>query len=197
MKRCSTCKITKILDEFSADKRSSDGHRERCKKCHADYCRMAYKNGPKRARIRVERITCTSCKTNKSYDAFYTDNRRLSGRQSQCKDCQKSAIKRIARKDPAYHLFKAAKTRAKRRGLDFDLRRGDVVIPKRCPVLGIPLKSGDGKPSDNSPTIDRIDSSRGYTSDNIAVISWRANTIKSNATPDEIRKLHEWLSSMD
>jgi len=35
-----------------------------------------------------------------------------------------------------YKLYQAAKTRAKRDGLPFDITYQDVIIPAHCPVLG-------------------------------------------------------------
>jgi hypothetical protein len=53
-------------------------------------------------------------------------------------------------------------------------------------LLGIPLKTGDRKVNDSSPSLDRKDPSRGYTPDNVWVISFRANTIKSNRTWEQL-----------
>jgi hypothetical protein len=63
-------------------------------------------------------------------------------------------------------------------------------LPVVCPALGVPLVIGQvvgqgGGPY--APTVDRIDNRRGYTADNVVVISKRANCIKSNRTIEEIR----------
>jgi hypothetical protein len=63
----------------------------------------------------------------------------------------------------------------------------DVVIPSRCPVLGIAMRPGAGRLCDTSPTLDRIDNTKGYVPGNVMVISYKANRIKSNATPEELR----------
>lgn len=94
------------------------------------------------------------------------------------------------RKNPHKRLVNQARVRAKRKGLAFDITYDDVTIPPICPVLGIPLKSHQGKRlQDDSATIDRIDSSRGYTRDNIVVISWRANRLKNDATVNELEQI--------
>ncbi len=67
---------------------------------------------------------------------------------------------------------------AKKKGLKFNLTPNDIDIPKLCPVLAIPLKRSFGTRTDNSPSIDRIDSSKGYTKSNIVIISCKANIIK-------------------
>ena len=56
-----------------------------------------------------------------------------------------------------------AKRRAAAHGWDFNLTKQDIIIPETCPVLGIPLLRTDGRLDDSSPTIDRIDSTKGYT----------------------------------
>lgn len=81
---------------------------------------------------------------------------------------------------------------AKARGIPFDLKPTDIDeigIPVTCPVLGIPLFFHRGKVQDDSISFDRIDSSKGYTKDNIVVVSYRVNKIKNNATLDELMKI--------
>ena len=90
-----------------------------------------------------------------------------------------------------------AKRRAAANGWEFNLTKQDIVIPDTCPVLGIPLLRTDGRLADSSPTIDRIDSTKGYTVDNIRVISWRANKIKSDATIEELRQILKYMESAD
>src|SRR5436305_4033723 len=92
----------------------------------------------------------------------------------------------------AYGLWSTARHRAMLSGVEFTLRPTDVIVPQKCPVFGIPLVStgvrGSG-PRFNSPTLDRIDSAKGYTPGNVWVISHRANSLKSNASLEESRKL--------
>jgi hypothetical protein len=92
-------------------------------------------------------------------------------------------------------MLSRAKTRAKRYGREFSLTARDVVIPDVCPALGIPLviHVGRGGGRDDSPTLDRVDNEKGYVPGNVAVISAKANRIKSNATAEEIRKVADWL----
>jgi hypothetical protein len=91
--------------------------------------------------------------------------------------------------NPAAVLLSAAKVRAKKFGLDFNLELSDIVIPELCPVLKVPLKKG----TSYAPSIDRVDNTRGYTKDNIQVISMRANTMKSSASDEELRAFADWI----
>lgn len=95
------------------------------------------------------------------------------------------------------YMLKNAQLRAKKKGLEFNITIEDIVIPDVCPVLGIPLVKHFGKgikgSQPNSPSLDRIDSSKGYVKGNVRVISWRANDLKRNATIEEVRKILEYM----
>lgn len=97
-------------------------------------------------------------------------------------------------RNPRTALFKAAKSRAHRYGLEFSIDPSDIQIPEVCPVLGIPLIPLSGKFASNSPSIDRIDNSQGYIKGNIVVVSFRANGLKRDATPDELQKLADFYN---
>ena len=97
-------------------------------------------------------------------------------------------------------LHTQLKNGAKKRGIPFNLTVSDLnelSFPITCPVLGIPLSFNRGTPEDNSYSIDRIDSSKGYQPDNIVVVSNRANKLKSNATLNEMKKLVEFYEHLE
>jgi hypothetical protein len=97
---------------------------------------------------------------------------------------------------PVHTMLHKAKERAKQQGAEFDLTPDDICIPARCPVLGIKLVHNRGKVRMNSPTLDRIRPSRGYVKSNVIVVSQRANTIKSNATPEQILKVGKFYRKL-
>jgi predicted RND superfamily exporter protein len=47
-----------------------------------------------------------------------------------------------------------------------------------------------------TPSLDRIDSKKGYTPDNVWVISHRANQIKNDATIEELKLITENLEKL-
>ena len=89
-------------------------------------------------------------------------------------------------------ILSRIRRRAKSRKLEFNLTIEDIQIPEYCPILGIKLDIRGDK--DTLPSVDRIDNSRGYTKDNIHVISNRANCIKRDATKEELKKLSDYFN---
>ena len=97
-------------------------------------------------------------------------------------------------------LHNRIKQSAKRRGIPFDLTLTDLnnlSFPVTCPILNIPLTFNRRGVQDNSYSIDRIDSSLGYTVDNIVVISYRANVLKSNASIAEMEALVNFFKELN
>ena len=94
---------------------------------------------------------------------------------------------------PEYKLYQSAKHRARRDGLPFDITWDDIVIPTNCPVLGIKLAHGIDHPTDNSPTVDKVIPALGYVRGNITVISFKANSIKRNASAEDLRRVLQYV----
>lgn len=97
------------------------------------------------------------------------------------------------KKNPWSRLLRGARERAKAKGILCTLTKDDIVVPDRCPVLGIEICRSNVRAKENSPTIDRIDVRKGYVPGNIAVISLRANRIKNDASLDELKLITAWM----
>jgi len=97
--------------------------------------------------------------------------------------------------DEVSAMWSRAKYRAKQKGFDFTIEQEDITIPETCPLLGIELvcHRGGGRNQGNSPSLDRIDPTKGYIKGNVWVISNRANTLKNDATIQELELLVENL----
>lgn len=144
---------------------------------------------------------CSACKRLKPLTAF----NRLSLKQQridkpiklypQCKSChyKANAICQIARlkKNPRLRLWQSSYANARNRGIEHTIKVEDIPRPVLCKYLGIRIDyrcaSERGRlRSYNAPSIDRIDSTRGYVPGNIQVISDLANRMKSNATVEQL-----------
>lgn len=87
------------------------------------------------------------------------------------------------------------------RGLDIDITGTDgldylvSIFPKDyiCPALGIKMKWNDSPHVGDSPSLDRLDPTKGYVRGNLVWISERANTMKHDATLAELESLTKWL----
>lgn len=96
-------------------------------------------------------------------------------------------------------LWTQLKNSAKKRNIPFNLTPSDIDtigIPLTCPILGIPLYFNRESVQDNSISFDRIDSSKGYSVDNLIIISYRANRLKSDATLDELKKIATFYGNL-
>lgn len=93
-------------------------------------------------------------------------------------------------------MLKGAVARARKRGVPFDLKPEDILLPTHCPALGVELNYGVGKgqPQSNSPSLDRIVPALGYVPGNVLVVSYRYNTLKGNATPEELRRVAQFAA---
>jgi len=165
MKQCSQCKELLSIALFSKNSASKDGKRSNCKSCEAKRRRSYYVNG--------------------------------GGREVR---------KKYAKENPVLvmtnSMTKEARRRAKNKNIPFDIDVDyirsivgeNAERASHCPVLGTlldwSLLRGNGNGAiPNSPSLDRIDPSKGYVKGNVWVISYRANAIKNDATHEELKRV--------
>lgn len=113
-------------------------------------------------------------------------------KRAACSKCNaaymRGYLRKIRQTRPHETILERARKRARRQGLPYSLRRQDISLPARCPVLGISLRIGQSR-SPASPSLDRIDPAQGYISGNVRVISDHANKLKGNRHLSDIRSL--------
>lgn len=97
----------------------------------------------------------------------------------------KDAQVKYRKENPLKYLYNLAKRRAKSRNVEFNIDLSDLTLPTHCPYLGILLDSYHPEQKYH-PSIDRIDSSKGYIKGNVEIISHRANMLKNNASSEEL-----------
>lgn len=126
--------------------------------------------------------------------------RRLRARNPKLNKLRNMAHKDSLRKNnpvkyTTMQMLASSKKRAKSLGMDHDLDRLflESIAPKKCPVFGFDLKYGGGSRSNESSALDRIDSTKGYTKDNVQIISFLANLMKSSASVDQQVMFANWV----
>jgi hypothetical protein len=149
----------------------------------------------------MEERWCSRCKRYRINEVFSANANKYDGLANYCRPCKSEYERNRRRKNPVASRRGQLRESAKKRGLDFDLSRDDLLeleLPERCPVLGITIDyeamSGRG-PHDAYPSVHRINPEIGYVHGNIMVISARANRILNNATLEELTKCAEWTKA--
>jgi hypothetical protein len=122
--------------------------------------------------------SCKSCRTKENQELCHT------------------RYKRWKERDPIKAMLQGIKGNARTKGIECTLTADDIVIPDKCPILGIPLEFSEQR-TYNTPSVDRIDNARGYTPDNIVVCSWRANILKKDATLHELQAISKFYTLLE
>ena len=212
---CPMCGETKPVFEFYTNEDQKIDAGSQCRSCRK---KRRDKTALEVVRQKQEKA-CTKCGVTKPLAEFCVRKQQAGGFRSQCKVC-------LARKDRQYYqthkqivkarnlawfrpwsqtpkglatkILRCVYNRAKRRGIPYNLSLEDIQLPVLCPVFGTVLDYGfkDGKLSPNSASLDRRIPELGYVKGNVEIISWRANRIKTNATPEELLKVALYFGVM-
>lgn len=204
---CPTCEKTLDLSLFSFTKPSVSGEVKYARVCKAcKYERLKeYRHNRKLDPTWVPSIkidgnekVCTKCAVEKKISEFRErkDRSRRDGgivHHAHCKECQATDRKSWTSKnyDPVHNMFWGAHQRAKIKGIPFEITKEYLrsIYPKDniCPILEykmVPCKTTRDR---TSPSLDKIDPSKGYVVGNVKIVSWQANTMKNNASLKELK----------
>ena len=102
------------------------------------------------------------------------------------------------------HLVKHVIRRCRKSGMpcDVEYMMGFCDLkPTHCPCCGAELNygrqdKGHHGPRPNGPSFDRIDTLRGYVVGNVAIICWRCNAIKRDATLSELVQIVAYMKKV-
>lgn len=143
----------------------------------------------------MENNTATEEKRQKWRDYKRKANKEKGEYYLKAKERTKEWAKRSRKEDPLRWMLIRAKNRAKKRGLEFNILKEDLSIPEKCPILLIPIIVG-GDLKANSPSLDRIDTNKGYIVGNVRVISNKANACKSDLSAEQIERLYRYSQGL-
>lgn len=196
MKACNKCNTVKSLGEFGVNKANKDGINYSCKACESERARKNYLSAPDKLRARSNKYRAANREKVRENERNrraanldkYREKSRNSSALARASDPEKHRLidKKRRFAHPERQMWMRSKSRAKMSGREFTIKVSDIVIPKTCRYLGISLAMSEGTLGPNSPSLDRIDSSKGYIPGNVEVISHLANSMKSNATWEQL-----------
>ncbi len=146
---------------------------------------------------------CSCCDVYKDEKEYYADKTGKLGLQHRCKECQKrnkgkytdNARERNRQhkmEDPLNHMYSRLKKSAKDDNKVFSIKLEDLKFSDRCPIYGTEWDLSHIR-SDQTPTVDRVDNTKGYIKGNVKIISWKANRLKHTASLKEIEALAKYM----
>lgn len=214
IKICSVCREEKSLDEFYNFKGGRFGKTSACKICHnrmADETRKRKEAGlPVKQRETARKPLadaggeheCLQTKPLTEFRITKTKARVTVG--SYCRSCHTRVsrlnLQKQRAQDPkafwARSAFNAAHSRAKAKGLPFNIILDDVVEQAAsgcCVYCDFEPSFSRTKDQDRrtAPSLDRLVPSEGYVRGNIVLACMRCNMIKNEATADDLKRLCE------
>ena len=176
--RCTTntmilkCKWCQIKFETKNKKKSNCSH-------HCAVMSRRHERFPEIGKNVGVKKECVNC------GDMIQDNSKNNIKKYCSKSCQKKSNRHWA-------WLWGIKKRAQVKGWEFALTKEDLIIPEYCPILNIKIVRA-GQYTYNAPTIDRIDNNKGYTKDNILVMSRSANQMKCDMPLDIWEKFKDKL----
>jgi len=171
-RQCVTCKKKKFLKEFNKNTKCKYGKDFYCRVCSTARQKAKYNANPEKYRAQK-----------REFDALNPGRSKALRRARHATNPQKK-------------LLSSAKQRAKNKNLPLNIEEKDIFIPERCPVCDCKLVLAKGGAQPNSSSLDRIIPKLGYVKNNIIVICRRCNTIKLDATPEELMRLGEFVKKI-
>jgi hypothetical protein len=205
MKACTKCGVEKNLDEFYFRKERGI-HDSICRACTNDSKQARRRKQGAKERVVVPSDAtekyCTMCEEVHPIEQFYTTGKKVDGTPRYKSECKKWTLLR-AKNDYNYAAKKAQRSATVESYLRHLLShttkrsRKELTIEGMldiwssqsglCAYSGIPMEHQIGHP--HVASIDRIDSSRGYTMDNVQLVIRPVNFMKSNMSEGEFLEI--------
>jgi len=196
--KCLKCELNKPESEFYLTKKGKLNSRL-CRPCKSEHGKTYYSTTQRLERIRAWRKANpelykaqgerakTKVRTRRALDSVFDEQ-------------QKEAKRLNARKNFITGMVGRARQRSVKYDVPFTITVQDIIVPEFCPLLNVPLILGTKGDYQFSPSIDRLNPLLGYIPSNIRVISTLANTMKNNATHQQLlefaKNIERYLTNM-
>ena len=158
---------------------------------------------PKLRLVKEGKIECTQCFEFKLPEEFYKSNQKNNTykRTYLCIQCQKIKIHEYRNTENGFWVscWNSLKGGAKERNLEVAITKQDVIdLWKKqkglCSVTGLPMEKVKAKQTTRAgyknlyrASVDRIDSQKGYTLDNIRMVCSHVNIMKMDLTDEQLK----------
>ena len=143
-------------------------------------------------------LKCSGCNTLKSVDCFNNSksDRNTVKKTYHCKDCisKRQKERRFTEKGFKSNLWQNLVNNAKKRNIEVHITKEYIEILYKeqkglCAVTNLPMEFSAAKEGKNSfaVSVDRIDSSKGYTEENVRLVCARVNLLKMELEDEQLK----------
>jgi hypothetical protein len=213
-KKCCKCGLSKDLKSFSKNKKKKDGYNSTCKECHSKYRKEHYKinketvlkqvikykednpekyitkfanRKPNKKAGRIIKEKCSNPKCNVIVYISLNDIKNKTKRYC-CDECKRWNYHPLNRY--LYDIKRRAKKANYSFNLDFNFIKDllEVKQNNKCAITNVDIEFGNKTILYETPSLDRIDSKKGYTKDNVQWVMLGINYMKMKFSNEELIK---------
>lgn len=193
--QCCRCKEWYIADveHFVKNGRSPLGYSTLCRKCKANDDKKYHakiKENPEKWARTLKKANENKKKNPNTQVGWTEYNNRPEVKERKAKwASEHMTVKALTDDQYRLKIWRNAKQRAISKDIPFNIEIDDIIIPEKCPLLETPLTRGDHKRwenPENTISLDKIIPEKGYVKGNVRIISTLANTMKNNATKEQL-----------
>lgn len=196
-KTCNKCQIPKTLECFAKNPKHRDGLQYRCKDCDLIYrASYALKNQEKIKKGRKNYYESNREELKEKYALYRKINRETINKAK--REHKQRAKIRDAESQPLKLVFADTKNRSKRRKQSFEISLDflNSLWEKqvgRCYYSNLPMNYTYSKKDPFQVSIDRRDSTKGYTEENSVLCCLSINYAKNSFTEEQLRDFLQHL----
>jgi hypothetical protein len=132
------------------------------------------------------------------YDLYLEKEALRKEKRKEYKEANKERYRQVQNewrsREPRRIMVYSARERSKHLGIECTISVEDIEMPTHCPILGIKLDFSRRRQKPASPSLDRVDVTKGYVPGNVRVVSQKANRLKNDLTPETIQKISDYMN---